>query len=83
MEEMNIGVVVRTYSQNGNFKETHYNNVSYRNMRADIIPDLIAGEIVCVKLTPNIAAFYFKVPVDWPENWTKMGALDSDGLSEN
>jgi hypothetical protein len=31
--------------------------------------DLVSGEVVCVKIAPNVEAFYFKKP----ENWTELG----------
>ena len=72
MKEINIGVVVRTHNKTGGFEETRYNHISCKNIPSDIIDNLIAGELVCVQLMPDVEAFYFKVPVDWPENWADM-----------
>lgn len=74
MKEINIGLVVRTYNKAGDFEEERYDHVSYKNMPANILDDLIVGELICVELLPDVEAFYFKVPADWPENWTELGS---------
>ena len=73
MKKINIGVVVRIHDEAGNFEEVRYDHVSCENIPSDIMDDLMAGEVISVQLMPNAEAFYFKVPLDWPENWTELG----------
>lgn len=73
MKKINIGLVVRTYDESGNCKEGRYDNVSCKGAPDDIMKDIINGEAIQVRLMPNVDAFYFRVPNDWPENWTQLG----------
>lgn len=72
MKKINIGLVVRTYDETGCFYETRKDKVSYKSIPDDIMKELIAGELVCVQLMPNVEVFYFEVPKDWPQNWTML-----------
>jgi len=73
MKNVQICTVVRVYDETGDYSEKRYDNVSCEDVPEDIMEDLISGEVVCVKLLPNVEAFYFEKPKDWPENWTKLG----------
>lgn len=72
MKKINIGLIVRTYEEDGGFYETRKSHMPCKGMPKNIMKDLIAGEVVCVQVTPNVEAFYFEVPKDWPENWTTL-----------
>ena len=74
MKKINIGVVVRIHNEAGDFEEVRYDPVLCENIPSDIFDDLMAGEVIRLQLTPNVEAFYFKVPADWPGNWTELGS---------
>ena len=76
MVKINIGVVVRTYGENGRFDEMRFDNISCENISEEIMKEIINGEIICVKLMENVEAFYFNVPNDWPENRTELGCFN-------
>lgn len=73
MNNVQICTVVRSYDETGNYSEQRYDNVSCENMPKDIVADLVAGEVVCVKITPNVEVFYFRQPDNWPANWAQLG----------
>ena len=73
MKKVNIGLVVRTYDEVGNFTEIRRDHVSCDNIPDEMKKELMAGEVVSVKLMSNVEALYFKVPKDWPCNWTELG----------
>lgn len=82
MKKVNIGLVVRAYDEIGNFKETRCENLP--DIPNDgIMKDIIAGEVVCVQLTPYVEAFYFIVPEDWPKNWTELGPNTENNNNKN
>ena len=72
MRTVNIGLVVRTYDETGCFIETRKDKVSCKSIPDDVMKDLMAGEVIRVQLMPNVEAFCFEVPKDWPKNWTKL-----------
>ena len=74
MEKVNVGLIVRTYEEDGGFYETRRDHISCTYMSQDMMKDLISGEVIGVQITTDAEAFYFKVPDDWPENWTKLGS---------
>ena len=74
MKKINIGLVVRIYNENGNYQEKRYDNVSCEDVPDDIMKDIIKGEVIQVQLMPNVDAFCFRVPNDWPDNWTQLGS---------
>lgn len=78
MKTTQICVVVRNYDKNGDYCETRYDKVSCENLPMDIMNDLLAGEVVCVKVTPNVEAFYFVKPHDWPDNWAELGSKNKN-----
>ena len=82
MKEVNIGLVVRTYDDTGDYKEMRSENLPIIR-DCSIMKDIVAGEVVCVQLSPNVKAFYFKVPEDWPENWTELGSNTVNKNSNN
>jgi hypothetical protein len=65
-------LVVRTYDETGCFYETREDNVSCKSIPDDVMKALVAGEVIRVQLMPNVEAFYFEVPKDWPKNWTTL-----------
>jgi hypothetical protein len=73
MKNVRICSVVRFYDELGDYREKRYDNISCGDVPKDIMRDLVSGEVVCVKIAPNVEAFYFKKPEDWPENWTELG----------
>ena len=73
MKNVRICTVVRFYDETGDYSEKRYDNVSCKDIPKDIMEELISGEVVCVKGLPNIEAFYFEKPEDWPENWFELG----------
>lgn len=73
MKDVRICMILRVYDETGNGSEKRYDNMPCDNMPEDIMDDLIAGEVICIKLTPNVEAFYFKRPEDFPEDWTELG----------
>ena len=73
MENVRICTVVRFYNETGKYSEKRYDNVSCEDIPEDIMEDLASGEVVCVKITPNVEVFYFRKPENWPENWTQLG----------
>ena len=70
MKKINIGLVLRIYEEGREVYETRKDHISSECMPEDIMKDLIAGEVICVQVTPNSEALYFKVPDDWPADWT-------------
>ena len=72
MEKVNVGLIVRTYEEDGGFYETRRDHISCTYMSQDMMKDLISGEVIGVQITTDAEAFYFKVPDDWPENWTTL-----------
>ena len=73
MKNIRICSVVRFYDEEGNYSEQRYDNVSYEDFPKDTLKDIISGEVICVQITPNVEAYYFEKPKDWPENWTQLG----------
>ena len=73
MKKINVGLLVRTYDENGDYSERRCDNISCEGIPDDIMKDIINGELIQVHLMPNVEAFYFRVPNDWPEKWTKLG----------
>ena len=73
MENVRICTVVRFYDETGDYSEKRYDNVSCEDVPEDIMEDLISGEVVCVKVLPDVEAFYFEKPNNWPENWSELG----------
>ena len=74
----NICIVVRVYDEMGTYSETRYDNVKSDNIPMDIMEKLVLGELICVKVTPNVDAFYFEKPKDWPDNWTVLGSKNKN-----
>lgn len=74
MKKINIGVVVRIHNKASDFEEVRYDHVLCENIPSDIMENLMAGEVISVQLMPNAEVFYFKVPSDWPVNWTELGS---------
>ena len=72
MRKVNIGLVVRTYDETGCFYETREDKISCKSIPDDVMKDLMSGEVIRVQLMPNVEAFYFEVPKDWPKNWTTL-----------
>lgn len=68
-----ICAVVRIYNETGAYSETHYDNVLCESLPEDIMESVVSGEVICVKLMPNVEAFYFEKPKDWPDNWAELG----------
>lgn len=73
MNTAKICTVVRVYDEKGTYSETRYDNVSCENIPRDIMKELLDGEVICVDVDPNVKAFYFAKPKDWPENWAELG----------
>ncbi len=73
MKNVQICNVVRVYDETGNYSEVRYDNISCRDFPKDMLEDIISGEVICVKITPNVEAYYFEKPEDWPENWARLG----------
>jgi hypothetical protein len=68
-----ICTVVRIYNEEGSYSETRYESILSENMPGGIVDALVSGEVLCVNLMPNVEAYYFEKPKDWPENWTEIG----------
>jgi hypothetical protein len=69
----NICAVVRVYDETWNYNEMRYDSVSQEAMPEDDLKALVSGEVICVKLMPDVEAFYFEKPEDWPEKWSELG----------
>ena len=58
MKKVNIGLVVRTYDEVGNFTEIRRDHVSCDNIPDEMKKALMAGEVVSVNLMSNVEALY-------------------------
>ena len=74
VENINICMVIRTYDDMGDFEETRKDNIATENIPPDIMKVLISGELIRLKLMPNVGVFYFEKPKSWPDNWSKLGS---------
>jgi hypothetical protein len=84
MRKVNIGMVVRTYDETGCYFETRDDKISCKSIPEDVMKELMCGEVICVQLAPNVEAFYFEVPKDWPKNWTTLeGSSDKQYQRED
>ena len=73
MKNAHICTVVRFYDEKGDYREKRYDNVYSKNIPNEIMKDLLAGEVICHNIAPNVEAFCFNKPMDWPENWAELG----------
>ena len=70
MRKGNIGLVVRIYDETGGFYEIREDNLPHEIIPDEMMKCLMARELCTIQLSPNVKAFYFAVPSDWPKNWT-------------
>ena len=62
----------------GTYSETRDDHVKSDNIPVAIMEKLVSGELICVKVTPNVEAFYFVKPHDWPDNWAELGSKNKN-----